>query len=373
MSQTIPPTFFQREDIFTIGHDNPADRHDTLPAGVYLVGASMQGFYLRQLPDFELPKKFYGDVLQKTDKILATFEDRPKTTGVLLSGEKGSGKTLLSKNICMEGVKRGYPTLVVNNSFAGDSFNTFLQSITQPCIVLFDEFEKVYDKDEQQELLTLFDGVFTTKKLLLLTTNDYLGINNHLQNRPGRLYYSLEFKGLDREFIMEYGKDNLKNKAHLSNLGVIASMVNPLSFDILQAIIEECNRYDETPVKALEMLNVRQSTNYSEPFIAELTLTNGKTLIRLDEQGDKHNEIRCTPFRPFTFDYVYKTRKTKSNPDGEQLDTIVVQTDNLVGFNGLKGVYEYKVPEGKVVLSRKPIDTTSAYTRYQDLAYGYDD
>jgi len=290
---------------------------------------------------------------------------------VLLSGEKGSGKTLLAKKLSIEGLTRGYPTLIVNNSYTGDAFNTFLQSITQPCIILFDEFEKVYTKDDQQGLLTLFDGFFTTTKLLVLTTNNYLGINDHLQNRPGRLYYSLEFIGLSRDFILEYGKENLKNKANLSNLGVIASMVNPISFDILQAIVEECNRYDETPVKAMEMLNVKMSQQWSETYTAQFELLNGKELVRLDHEK---NEVRVNPFRQFGIEYIHRVhpkvgKGKKAAEPIEEYDEVYFEPKNLVSFNGLKGVYEYRTPEHRLILTRKVYAQVNNFTKYESLAY----
>ncbi|HRZ82907.1 MAG TPA: hypothetical protein P5069_10620, partial [Candidatus Hydrogenedentes bacterium] len=45
-----------------------------------------------------------------------------------------------------------------------EAFNTFMQAIEQPLVVLFDEFEKVYDDQEQQALLTLLDGVYPSNK-----------------------------------------------------------------------------------------------------------------------------------------------------------------------------------------------------------------
>ena len=388
MSQPQAPTFFRRDDIFMLGADNPGQRFPKLPIGTYLVDAVPGvGFFLRIAPSFELPTRLYGDVTDKAERILSTFEDRPhKSTGVLLSGEKGSGKTLLAKKLSIEGLKRGYPTLIVNNSYTGDAFNTFLQSITQPCIILFDEFEKVYNKDDQQGLLTLFDGFFTTTKLLVLTTNNYVAINDHLQNRPGRLYYALEFSGLSRDFILEYGKENLKNKSNIGNLGVIASMVNPISFDILQAIVEECNRYDETPVKAMEMLNVKMQQQWSETYIAQLELLNGEEFIRLDH--DK-NEIRVNPFRTFGIRYVHRVKeeakksrkkgatlhsllKEANNDNSQELyNRIFFEPENLVSFNGLKGVYEYRTPDYHLVLTRKTYESKNDFTKYQDLATDY--
>jgi hypothetical protein len=126
-------------------------------------------------------------------------------------------------------------------------------------MVLFDEFEKVYDSDEQEEMLTLLDGVFPSKKMFLITCNDKWRVNQHMRNRPGRIFYMLDFKGLDQEFIREYCYDNLQD-AGLKNIdGVctVASLFAEFNFDMLKALVEEMNRYNETAQEAMQMLNAK--------------------------------------------------------------------------------------------------------------------
>jgi len=361
---------FKQEDNYILGQDNPQSRLKQLPIGTYLMAASIEiGLYLKRIPDFELPEKLYGNIAQKANRILDTFEDRERTTGVLLSGEKGSGKTLLTKTISRIGQERGLPTIIVNNEFSGDQFNLFLQEIGD-CIVLFDEFEKIYDKDSQQGLLTLLDGIFTTKKLILLTTNSYVGINDHLHNRPGRIYYNLEFNGLDYDFIMEYGQEKLENKDHLANLGVVASMVNPMSFDILQAIIEESNRYKESPVKALEMLNVKMNQSYADTFTIKVDNKPGAKhpFFKMDSEEGDDRTVRANPFRPFYFSYYTSVKKTKRNPSGLDYQEAMLSPEQLRVFDGLKGIYVYDTENFTITLKRKPLDSRTSFSKYEHLA-----
>ncbi len=375
-------TFFRKGDLYFPGVDTPSQRYDKLPGGIYLISASMEaGFFLKELPGFELPTRLYGDITKQATRILDTFHDRPATTGVLLSGEKGSGKTLLTKTICMNAARElGVPTLVVNNPYGGDAFNTFLQGITQPCILLFDEFEKVYDADSQQGLLTLFDGIFTTRKLILLTSNDYAKINGHLQNRPGRIYYNLEFTGLHNDFIVEYGQDNLKNPEHLNGLGVVASMVKPMSFDILQAIVEECNRYNESPVKTMEILNVKEYQSFIETFLVSMVSKKGKkiTLKGNDDEYDEDNtEVRCNPFRPFRLDYYLvkkdTTVKGKVKKGGLEYVGYILKPESLQSFDGINGIYVYETDDFKIRLTRKPYDTQTKFEKYEHLSVTRDE
>ena len=135
-----------------------------------------------------------GNVAKTSSRILNTFLDRPRSTGVLLVGEKGSGKTLLAQYTAIIAAnEKNIPTIVINKPWHGDQFNAFIQSIDQPAVILFDEFEKTYrrgdgDINYQEKILTLFDDVYSSQKLFLLTCNDKYRMNSHMMNRPGRLY-----------------------------------------------------------------------------------------------------------------------------------------------------------------------------------------
>lgn len=235
------------------------DLHENLPAGNYTVKFDkMSGaFYLEAIDSFEIKGKVYGDTRKRADRILNTFNDRTASTGIMLTGEKGSGKTLLAKMLSVEGAARGIPTIVINAPWCGDEFNAFLQMIEQPTIILFDEFEKVYDREDQEKMLTLLDGVYPSKKLFVLTCNDKWRVNEHMRNRPGRIYYMMDYKGLEQEFIIEYCEDNLKNQDHIGSICRIATLFDQFNFDMLKALIEEMNRYNETPQEAMRMLNTR--------------------------------------------------------------------------------------------------------------------
>ena len=161
--------FIKAGDKFTITSKKNLDLYEILPVGTYSVGVGATGqFFLQTIEPFQLKHKIYGETAKQSDRIMHTFLDRTASTGVLLAGEKGSGKTLLAKYVSIEAAKESIPTIVINKNFHGEQFNLFLHSITQPVVVLFDEFEKVYGEGAQQQMLTLLDGVYPSKKLFLL-------------------------------------------------------------------------------------------------------------------------------------------------------------------------------------------------------------
>jgi hypothetical protein len=342
--------FLKSGNTFQVSSKEAMDLHEQLPAGNYVIKKNeMTGtLYLETIDSFEIKGKIYGDTVRTANRILTTFNDRPASTGVMLSGEKGSGKTLLAKMLSVKSAESGVPTIVINAAWVGDKFNAFLQSIDQPCVILFDEFEKVYDKDEQEAILTLLDGVFPSRKLFVLTCNDKWRVDYHMRNRPGRIYYMLDFKGLDEDFIREYCDDNLKTtlKQHIDSICRIASMFDQFNFDMLKALVEEMNRYDETPQESLKMLNAKPEFSNDQRYVVKL-LPKGQDL---EDERLESIEWHGNPLsNRITLDYKVEDKDSEDwdwetcrfeNTDLKQVDS---KTGKFIFINDLGD---------KVILSR---------------------
>lgn len=80
------------------------------------------GIFLERTDDFILPEKLYGSFPEKGKRFFETFKSRKRSTGVLLAGEKGSGKTLLATDICVRALREDIPVVIINSPWAGDSF-----------------------------------------------------------------------------------------------------------------------------------------------------------------------------------------------------------------------------------------------------------
>ena len=335
--------FLKNGNTFTVASNEAMDIHDKLPAGNYTVKQNQMtgALYLEHIEDFNRPSKVYGDCLKNTNRIINTFLDRPNATGVMLNGEKGSGKTLLTKNVAITLKEMGIPTIVINAPWHGDSFNTFIQTIEQPCAILFDEFEKVYEREQQEAILTLLDGVFPTKKLFMITVNDKYRVDYHMRNRPGRIFYMMEFKGLDTTFIREYCEDNLKNQEHTEKVCNISSLFSQFNFDMLKALVEEMNRYDETPQEALRMLNAKPEFDGGAKYEVEVI-----------HQG-KHVEYASTfegnPLRPEGVDISFDPE-----PEDEDGDYIYKRfnANALLTVDAASGKFVFEDMGTRVILTR---------------------
>lgn len=271
--------YFKSGKTYRIATNEQVDMREELPAGNYIVQFSeLTGFYLETTDSFNIPKKLYGKTEAQTERFLKCFELRKKSTSILLVGEKGCGKTLLAQNISKTS---GFPVLFVNRPYNGDQFNTFLQQIEQPFVLLFDEFEKVYDdEDDQNGLLTLLEGVFSTNSINLFTSNSIYALNSYMKNRPGRIRYLIEFNGLTSDFVREYCEDKLKNTKHVDALVQIAGTFDKFNFDMMQALVEEVNLFDEVPSQAIEMLNIRQDFADRSSYVIDHVTVDGKPLLK---------------------------------------------------------------------------------------------
>lgn len=257
------------------------ETYDCLPAHTYRVTyQDLNGFYLMEHPDIVVTEKVYGVHDGKVEKVIKAFSIFGRSLGIILSGDKGIGKSLFAKRLCERAIAKGLPVIIVDEAYRGVA--RFIESIEQECVVLFDEFDKTFkssrEEDEQAKLLSLFDGTAGGKKMYVVTCNELHGLNEYIVNRPGRFHYHFRFEYPKAEAIREYLKDKLEQQYYEEIEKVIAftGRIN-LNYDCLRAIAFEINQgmpFDKA-IEELNILNVDM-----EEYDVFLYLESGEILHR---------------------------------------------------------------------------------------------
>ncbi len=236
-------------------------KSETLPAGFWTVSRDPLGNYFLSRGDLTgVPSVLYGETDKRAAHIISTYKRRAeqgKNTGVLLSGTKGSGKTMLAKVVSRKLATEGLPVIMVTQAYSDANFIELMSKIAEKAVVIFDEFDKVYEKKQDQEaLLTLLDGTGSGNKLFILTKNSGF-ISEFFINRPSRVFYSFNYDKISLETMLDYLDKNLDNKEHQESFQRLWDVSLELSFDVIQGIVEELNFYEDMTFKAcLDMMGI---------------------------------------------------------------------------------------------------------------------
>ena len=352
-------------------YDDSIQTFDLLPPGTYAIGYNQQeGCFLIQHPNIAVNEKYYGVQGQKVDKVLAAYGAFTRSLGVILSGDKGIGKSMFAKLLCVKAVKARLPVIIIDSCVPGIA--RFIESIDQPCVVLFDEFDKTYrstrDNDEQAALLSLFDGIAGGKKLFIVTCNELYGLNDYIVNRPGRFHYHFRFEYPTPDDIRAYLKDKLRPEFYCEIENVVAfSQKISLNYDCLRSIAFELNlgsNFAEA-VKDLNILNVD-----NEEYDLVLQLDNGQQLYRRRFRTNLFNDDGS---------YTYVTMYTAAGRavldiryDKRDIVYDITRNATTIPASGLAfdfDDYDEDSEETKAYMSLKPLSLTFTRRTMRNLHY----
>ena len=233
--------WLQDGNIFNQGSATTVSHPEGLPKGIYEVKLSMAGFYLSKIAEsFTFDYKLYGLNKKFIDYVLKTYENTTGNLGVLLDGIKGTGKTVVAKELCN---RLQLPVILVQSmgSDTNDKLIKYLSTaIDFDCIFFFDEYEKEFK--DSSDVLSFMDGTYNSiyRKIFLLTTNE-LNVDTNLLGRPSRIRYKKSFGNLSEEVTREILNDILEDKTAIDKVIELTHSMNIITIDLIKAIATEIN------------------------------------------------------------------------------------------------------------------------------------
>lgn len=175
--------------------------------------------------------------------------------------------------------------------------------------------------------------------------------------------------------IEEYCEEKLNNKSYISQIFSIRKMIKDFTFDILQAIVEEVNRYNETPLDVVKMLNVTPESLYAKYTVSIKPLKNQRIIkfeksLWVNPLSSEEESVWIYRAKTSNEDdnkYVVEDEDIKicelsCETDDDEDNNVKTVTDYfpvslLTMVSSNKNTYVYQNEEYQVTLTKKIIDT----------------
>lgn len=191
------------------------------------------------------------------NKILDYFNTTSKnTTGVMLKGLKGSGKSIMAKKIAIDS---NLPIIIVDPGFPARKLSEFFKKFSQHVVIIFDELEKNQKTWNTDLLLSFLDGVSATcKKLILFTCNSDDNVCDFIKDRCSRVRYMKTFDAMSEEFVLGLCNRELEDEGEArAACAFIMKTFKTISFDNVLSFIEEIKLdEDSTYEELMDNLNI---------------------------------------------------------------------------------------------------------------------
>lgn len=233
--------------------------------------------------ELNLPEKVYStkadDIFKK--RIINYFNKAKykNTTGVMLAGVKGTGKTVMMKLLAKES---GLPIIVVNPDYPEGKLIKFFKSFTTPVCVLFDEVEKNF---KTEYMLDFLDGVEkTAQKLVIMTCNDLSRVSQYMQDRCSRIRYLRRYSPDENAAFLPMLADDfgIKNKKEVVKF--CKENIKLLSMDNIVSFMSEVKMLEDEDISLQEIINIMNISTENIPTKVSDTVEYD------DEYDNKDNE-----------------------------------------------------------------------------------
>ncbi|WP_051846916.1 AAA family ATPase [Streptomyces sp. NRRL F-5053] len=327
-------------------YDDTVQIYDQLPVATYTIDFSpTSGYSLRQVaPLAPVAETVYGSHTDRVKRIVRGYDAMDRSVGVILSGDKGMGKSLMIRMLAEAARSQlNLPTVLVQHATPG--LASFLDELGE-AIVVFDEFEKVFSADEdsnaadedsnaQNQFLSLFDGMSATKRLYVVSVNELHRVSAYMLNRPGRFHYHMSFEYPETEAVAQYVRDQVQDVTEDQIEEVVDfSRKFDINFDHLRAIAFELS-LGEPFADFIGDLNIKRTGDRGSDYVTgSITWANGDaqvisgfidlfesdTLQVLDDDSGTEVHFRMRDAKPSKTGFVLPTGtfELTANPEADE-------------------------------------------------------
>ena len=270
---------------------------------------------------YKTPKKLYGGMEDYINFYWKSFERDKYVGGLLLTGQKGSGKTVISSVLCNKAIARGLRVVEIVNIRYSPELLKFLDSLDN-VVLFFDEFGKNFTTREQDKMLTLLSNINGKERLVFITENNPDRISEFIRNRPGRVKYSLHFNKLPlrvvEEFCSEFDIDEVFYKEFLEAYKTTIMF----QFDHLETIVKEhINNKDMEFKKLIEVLNIEGLIGEKRLKFRDMYRKDSDAKLTLTELSDSRPTLdQIESGRVFYVDYDEETKEINSITNEEKIN-----------------------------------------------------
>lgn len=257
---------FDNEHYLRLESVNEGQLLDHVPPHVYRIALLKEGMgetpiLMKDRKRFEVGERRYGDFQKRFQRMTEHYDPTMPSTGAILLGLKGSGKSLLAEVVCNWALSRDLPVLLVDKAMPASLILTFVKLIG-PCVVYFDEFGKIYplehdERPDQTDMLGYFSDTSTRGVVNIVTANEQGELLDYFYNRPQRFRFLMRYTTLSIDDVDEIANEHRLGEWRRTQMHRMA-VAHGLSWDMardIAAVLRDC-RNEEEAKDQLQFLNV---------------------------------------------------------------------------------------------------------------------